>query len=227
MPSEFPGSPQLLKGALAVYETDARGTQPEIIVFQYNPNQVKRTLANRAAPSESSNVGSAREEVRRVLGPPKETITISVELDAADQLAEPSQNSIVVENGLYPVLSTLEMLLYPASIRVQEIEQLAAQGEVQLSPVDVPLLLLILGQSRVAPVMLTNFSITEEAFDQNLNPIRAKVDLGMQVLTYMELDSESLGYDAYLAYQRQKESLAQQHQSNSDATERARGLLTF
>lgn len=226
MPSEFPGSPRLLKGALAVYASDTRGTQPQIIVFQYNPNQVRRTLANRAAPKESSNVGSAREEVRRVLGPPVETITISVELDAADQLAEPSQNSTVVENGLYPVLATLEMLLYPASIRVQEIKRLAEQGQVQLSPVDVPLLLLILGQSRVAPVMLTNFSITEEAFDQNLNPILAKVDLGMRVLTYMELDRNSIGFDAYLAYQQQKETLAS-HQSDGNATERVRGLLTF
>jgi hypothetical protein len=227
MPSEFPGSPRRLKGALAVYKTDTRGTQPQIIVFQYNPNQVRRTLANRAAPKESSNVGSAREEVRRVLGPPVETITISVELDAADQLAEPSQHQAVVENGLYPALATLEMVLYPPSIRAQEIERLAAQGEVQLSPVDVPLLLLILGQSRVAPVMLTNFSITEEAFDQNLNPIQAKVDLGMRVLTYMELDRNTLGFDAYLAYQRQKETLASQHQSDTNATDRARGLLTF
>jgi hypothetical protein len=88
MRSEFPRSPKLLKGALVVYESQSPGPPPKVIVFQYNPEQLSRSLATRAAPREPSNVGGAREDVLRVLGPPLESINLSVELDAADQLAE-------------------------------------------------------------------------------------------------------------------------------------------
>lgn len=226
MPSDFPRSPKLLKGALVVYASQSPGPPPQVIAFQYNAEQLSRSLATRAAPREASNVGAAREDVLRVLGPPVETINLSVELDAADQLAEPRQNRPVVENGLHPVLATLELLLYPPATRVQEIERLAKQGEVQICPADLPLTLLVWGKSRVMPVLLTSFSITEQAFDQALNPIQAKVDLGMRVLTYMELQQTSVGFDIYLAYQRQKEALAGQYQPGG-AERGVRGLLPF
>jgi len=210
MPSEFPGSPQLLKGALAVYQSQTPGSQATLIVFQYNPEQLRRTLALRTPPREASNVGAAREDTLRVIGPPVETINLTVVLDATDQLEAPQQNQIVAENGLTPALATLELLLYPATALIQQNQTLADRGEVQISPADLPLTLLVWGKSRIVPVKLTNFSVTEEAFDPDLNPIQAKVELGMQVLTYMELRQSSLGYDAYLSYQRKKEQLAQQ-----------------
>jgi hypothetical protein len=226
MPSDFPRSPKLLKGALVVYASQTPGPPPKVIAFQYNAEQLSRSLATRAAPREASNVGAAREDVLRVLGPPTETINLSVELDAVDQLEEPARNRPVVEHGLHPVLATLELLLYPPTTRVQEIDRLANQGEVQICPADLPLTLLVWGKSRVVPVLLTSFSITEQAFDQMLNPIQAKVDLGMRVLTYMELQQTSVGFDIYLAYQRQKESLAGLYQLGA-AERSVRGLLPF
>src|SRR5256885_10446943 len=106
MASDFPRSPKLLKGGLVVFQSQNPGPPPQVIIFQYNPEQLSRSLAMRAAPRDPSNVGSAREDVLRVEGPPVETINISVELDAADQLAEPAQNTITVQNGLHPVLAT-------------------------------------------------------------------------------------------------------------------------
>jgi len=224
MPSDFPKSPKLLRGALAVYGDDAPGTQPQIIHFQYNPQALRRRLEHRAQPAQPSNVGGAQEDTMRVIGPPVERIDLSIELDAADQLAEPSRNQTVAQHGLHPILATLEMLLYPPSFRVLENESLAEQGEVQLSPAELPLTLLVWGRSRVVPVRLTSFSIAEEAYDPNLNPIRAKVELGMQVLTYLELHQSSLGRSAYISYQEQKESLARQHRSSEDES-RVRTLL--
>jgi hypothetical protein len=40
-----------------------------------------------------------------------------------------------------------------------------------------PLALFVWSQHRILPVRVTDFSITEEAFDPALNPIRAKVSL--------------------------------------------------
>jgi hypothetical protein len=225
MPSDFPRSPKLLKGALVVYESHEPGPPPKIIAFQFNPNQLSRSFEKRAMESEGGNVGGAQEDVLRALGPPIETISLTVELNAADQLAEPSNHSLVVEHGLHPVLATLEMLLYPTNAQVLQNESLAEQGEVQLSPADLPLTLLVWGRNRVVPVLLKSFSVTEKAFDQNLNPTRADVQLNLQVLTYMELQESSQGRDTYMAFQSQKETLAGRHQSNDEASQRISGLL--
>jgi hypothetical protein len=207
VPSEFTRSPKLLKGALAVYPKQDRGTQPRVIVFQYNPEQVRRTLAARAAPPEKGNAGAAREEVLRVAGPPVETITMTVFLSLADQM-EQAQSQGDVADGLMPALATLELLLYPSTDAAQAQKQQAAQGKAQVAAADLPLTLLVWGRSRVAPVLVTSFSVAEEAFDENLNVTQAKVDLALKVLTYVELKDTSLGYDAFMAYQRKKEQLA-------------------
>jgi hypothetical protein len=224
MASDFPRSPKLLKGALVVYPSQDPGPPSQVIVFQYNPETVSRSLALRAAPRDPGNVGAAREDVLRVLGPPVETFNLSIELDATDQLAEPAQNPFTVQDGLHPALATLEMLLYPTTEQAQLMLSLALEGQVQVCPADIPLVLLVWGKSRVVPILLTSFAVTEQAFDPNLNPIQAKVDLGARVLTYMELEQGTLGYMAYLAYQRQKEILSFEYQPLGDLS-RVLGLL--
>jgi hypothetical protein len=211
MPSESPLRPNLQKGALAVYPTHTPGSQPStLIIFQFNPEAMKRTLAHRAAPAPTAGKsGAAKEDVLRVAGPPLETISLTVDMHASDQLAEPDQNGAVAEHGLHPALATLELLMYPPTLNAQKIQAQAARGQVQVSPADLPLVLLIWGKSRVVPVKLTSFAISEDAFDTRLNPIAAKVELGMQVLTYMEFTDSSIGRDAFIAYQKAKESLAQ------------------
>lgn len=218
MPSESPLRPNLLKGALAVFPTQTPGSPPTaVILFQYNPDTMKRTLAHRAAATPAQgNTGAAKEDVLRVSGPPLETITLSVDMHASDQLEEPDQNLAVAVNGLHPALAILELLMYPPTLSAQAIATQAASGQVQVSPADLPLVLFIWGKSRVVPVKLTSFSVSEEAFDTRLNPIAAKVDLSMQVLTYMEFTDSSIGRDAFIAYQQSKEALAQLHQPGSN-----------
>jgi len=70
------------------------------------------------------------------------------------------------------------------------------------------LTLFVWSTSRIVPVRLTEFSITEEAFDTNLNPIRAKVSLGMRVLTIDDFAWTDRGTALYMVYQQQKEALA-------------------
>jgi hypothetical protein len=208
--SEPTRRPRVQKGALLVYESQDAGAPPsQRITFAYNPEQLRRSFAARAPQQQPQQTAAARQDVLRVPGPPIETITLSVVLDAADQLAEPEANDAVVRNGLHPVLATLELLLYPASARVEQIERQAQAGEVQVSPSQVPLVVLAWGDSRVVPVLLQSFSVTEEQFDQRLNPIHAKVELGLRVLTYMEFPQASAGRDTYVGYQKKKEQLAQ------------------
>jgi Contractile injection system tube protein len=218
MPSDFPRSPKVQKGALAVYASQSAGTQPDIIAFQYNPDQLSRTLAARAAPREPGNAGAAREDMLRVVGPPVENINLSVVMDAADQLQVPASNQPVVENGLHPVLAKLELLLYQPEAAMRE------AGQAPVYRTDLPLTLLYWGKSRAVPVLLTSFSVTEEAFDPSLNPIRARVELGMRVLTDVELQESGVGTIAYLAYRSQKNNLAGLYQAG-DVSGAIRGQL--
>ena len=210
MIGESPLRPKLQKGALAVYPTHTPGSQPShVITFQFNPEQMKRTLAHRAAPApNSANTGAAKEDVLRVGGPPVETLSMTVDMHASDQLADPEQNASVAEHGLHPALAVLELLMYPPAANAQKMQEQAQRGAVQVSPADLPLVLLIWGKSRVVPVKITTFSISEESFDTRLNPIHAKVELAMQVLTYVEFTQSSVGRDAFISYQQTKETLA-------------------
>jgi len=208
--SEFPRRPQLLKGALAVYPDDTPGKQPQLIVFQYNPDEVKRSLAARTPPRSGSggNAGAQREDVLRLFGPPVETIQLSVVLSATDQYQTALNEQRDFLDGLHPALAKLELLMYPPSRAIQQASDRAGRGEVQVTQATVPLTLLVWGKSRVVPVMVTSFSVTEQAFDRDLNPIEAKIDLGLRVLTYVEFLRRSMGRDAFKAYHSEKEKLA-------------------
>lgn len=208
MPSDFPRSPRLLKGALVAYESQFLGPVPNIIVFQYNPEKLGRSLAHRTEIAGKTDAGKAKSETYRTTGPPIETIDIAVTIDAADQLAEPQQHPLAVAKGIHPALAALELLMYPTTDQLIELTALAAAGSAQLSSVDVPLVLLVWGPSRVLPVRLTSFSVTEQAFDQQLNPTRAEVTLGMKVMSYVDLEATSIGHGAYMATHTQKEVMA-------------------
>jgi hypothetical protein len=201
MGSEFPRSPRVLKGGLVAYRLPALA--PTVITFQYNPDEVSRSLQTQAA-----GAGTGRGEANRLNGPPQETLTLSVEIDATDQFEAPSENAITVEHGLHPVIASLERLIYPSYPVVAINEALALAGTAFISNENAPLTLLVWGPRRVVPVQVQSLSIKEEAFDQKLNPIRAKADLSLRVLTYRDLDVTNPGYWVYLAAFTQKEVLS-------------------
>jgi hypothetical protein len=111
-------------------------------------------------------------------------------------------------SGIYPQLSALEMLIYPASAVVIANTILLALGTIEVLPPSGPFTLFVWGPKRVLPVRVQEFSITEEAYDTNLNPIRAKVSLGLRVLSYNDLPVTNPGYHLFLAHQVVKETLA-------------------
>jgi hypothetical protein len=79
---------------------------------------------------------------------------------------------------------------------------------VEVIPPEAPLTLLVWGPKRVVPVRLTDFSITEQAFDPALNPILAEVDLSLRVLNYNDLGFLSAGGALFMAHQVVKEVMA-------------------
>jgi hypothetical protein len=160
----------------------------------------------------------------RLTGPPVETIKLDAEIDATDQLENPDQKQATVEFGIAPQLAALETLVYPASAALQNNFALSQQGTLEIMPIMAPMSLFVWSAARIVPVRLTDFSITEEAFDPRLNPLRAKVGLGLRVLSIDDLFFTDKGGSLYMAYQRQKESLAQLYQFGTLGTLGIRGL---
>jgi hypothetical protein len=209
--TSFPLSPRLLKGA--IIGLDPMNPVASIIVFQYNPDTMTRKLDARSTGGGDT---ADRSEAFRLSGPPKETITLSVEIDAADQLEQ--ANPLALASGVYPTLAALEMLLYPKSVTVIANAALAQIGIIEIIPPEAPLTLFVWGPQRVVPVRLTSFSITEQAYDPLLNPILAKADLSLQVLSYSDLKITNPGYPLFLAHQILKEIMATTNVVNSAQT---------
>jgi hypothetical protein len=206
----FPGSPRLLKGGIVLID-DTTGMVQRIIVLQYNPDTVTRTLQVQGIGGESGD----RLEALRLKGPPQETIKVEAEIDATDQLEFPDQNTLTTQLGIYPQLAALETIIYPQSSLLQSNNTLASLGTLEVAPIEAPLSLFVWSKSRILPVRLTEFSITEEAFDPSLNPIRAKISLGMRVLNVFDVGFDNKAGNLYILYQKQKEALASQAPSST------------
>ena len=202
----FPLSPRLIKGGIVLIDP-ATSAVLRMIALQYNPDTLTRTLQVQAT-SEGSAGQQDRSEALRLKAPPVETIKLDAEIDATDQLEFPDRNPTTVEVGIHPQLAALETIVYPTSASMQSNNALAASGTLEIVPVEAPLTLFIWSKSRVVPVRITDFSVTEEAFDPHLNPIRAKVSIGMRVLTVNDLGFSHKGGSLYMLYHQQKERFA-------------------
>jgi hypothetical protein len=206
MVSGFSGSPRLVKGGIVTLDPDTSVIK-SVIALQYNPDSLSRTLQIQATPGGQDG---GRVDALRLRGPAVETIKVEAELDATDQLEFPKQYPLAVQFGLHPQLAQLEMLINPTVETLVADDNLANAGTLEIIPLEQPLTLFVWSKSRVVPVRLTDFSVTEEAFDVQLNPIRAKVSLGMRVLNVDDLGFESPGGRFFMAYLTSKESLAAQ-----------------
>lgn len=198
----FSNSPKLLKGGIVLIEPQSAKVE-RIISLQYNPESLSRTFQVQGV----GDVGD-RSEALRLKGPAVETIKLDAEIDATDQLEFPDQNQNTVEHGIQPQLALLETLVHPTSGQLNSSNQLARSGTLEIVPMESQLSLFVWSKSRIVPVRITDFSITEEAFDPSLNPIRAKVSLGMRVLSVDDLGFEHKGGSLFLSYLQNKEQLA-------------------
>src|SRR5215472_7507362 len=106
--TSFPGSPKLLKGGLVLLNPDS-GVPVQIVVLQYNPDTLSRTLQIQSIGPEAGD----RLEALRLKSPPLETIKLDAEIDATDQLE--TGTGTATQLGIYPQLAALEVMIYPTS----------------------------------------------------------------------------------------------------------------
>lgn len=196
-------APKVVRGGIITFNQD-NGSLVQVIPFQYNPDTLSRTLQPQTVADEPGD----RLEALRLKGPPHETVKLDAEFDASEALADPDTNSVVAEFGLHPVLAQLEMLIYPSVGQLKNEDDLAGQGMIEIAQVEAPLTVLVLGRNRAMPVRLTEFSVTEDGFDTELNPIRAKVSLSARVLNFDDTGFTGTAGRIYQSYQLHKQQLS-------------------
>lgn len=190
-------SPRLVKGGLVQVDAGS-GAVRRVVMLQYNPDSVTRTLKLSGA--------DGGPEALRTGSPPTETLRIEVELDASDAM----EKGAGAELGVHPMLAALEQLVHPSLGELRRRNALAASGAIEVIAAQGPLNLFVWSAKRILPVQFTELAVTEEAFDARLNPVRAKVTLGMRVLTAGDLGYDRRGGGIYLTYLETKASLSRQ-----------------
>ena len=211
--SSFPGSPKLIKAGLVIVDASTARVL-RIISLQYNSDSLTRSLTAQTAGGNDQD----RVEPMRFKGPAVETFKLEADIDATDRLEFPDQNPSAGQFGVQPQLALLESLVQPSAAQLSAVDRQASSGTLEIAPMLAPLVLFVWGKSRIVPVKVTDFSITEEAFDPALNPIRAKVSLGLRVMSIDDLGFSSKGGSLFMAYLQSKEQLAGKVQSVSFAT---------
>jgi hypothetical protein len=197
-------SPRLVKGGLVVLDA-ASGAVRRTISLQYNPDSLSRSYQVQGVGGEG---GGERAQPFRLKGPAIQTIKLEAEIDATDALEQPSQNANTVQFGIAPQLAVLEALVNPSVAELMTLKAQAASGTLEILPPEAPLVLFVWGVNRIVPVRVTDFSITEEAFDPALNPMRAKVSLGLRVMSTDDLGFDHRGAGIFINHLRTREELA-------------------
>jgi hypothetical protein len=227
MANGYSQSPKLLKGAIIQFSAPLLVPIPNIIIFQYNPESMTRTLTPWGPPAQSEEVADPK-VVNALAQPfdPEETFDLALELDAADALEAPDTHPVASVFGVADRIAALEMLLYPPGDSalgglVSAIGSALGATTVDVVPrKTVPVVLFFWGPGRIVPVRITSFSVEEQAYSPTLYPIRAKITLGLRIL-----DATAFGNDdsaavkiakaCYTFTRAQKEVLALANVANS------------
>lgn len=176
----------LLRGALIEYGTDLIGPIPNVVIFQFNPEALNRTLqipprAGGTNPRETSQAGE------RTL----ESIGLTAHFSAADMLNDDKVLARVF--GVGPQLAALEKMVIPggklAGLVGKALDAIGdaiggGGGVPPTQPVpreQYPKLIFIWGLTRVLPVSVASMRINEVEYDFLLNPVRAEVTLQLTV----------------------------------------------
>ncbi|MGW2723422.1 hypothetical protein [Streptomyces sp. NPDC001492] len=196
-------TPAPRRGGFVFLDPD-QGQVLRVMPFQYNPDCITRTLQPRGISADARE----RLEALRLQGPARETFRIDAEFDAVDQVASKAMPAPPAGSGLFATLAALESAVTPTSAQLTRQKDLADQGILEIAPAEAPLSVLVLGPRRVLPVRMLDIDVTEEAYDGELTPIRARVTLTVRVLTVDDVGFNHKAGGLYLQYQQSRERLA-------------------
>ncbi len=202
-----------LRGVLVEYGTDMLGPLPNVVVFQFNPEKLQRSLELPSSASGDDTENRGQREPAQTSSAPTETIQLTAHFDASDDLGQDDGLSAIPRVfGIGPQLAALEAMVNPAAGAISGAIGAAVDaigdalgGDAEPSrPVpreQAPRILFIWGPSRVLPVEIRSMSVTEKKFDPFLNPVQAEVSIGLAVASFPDDSDDVIGKGA-LGYTR-------------------------
>ncbi|NOK19862.1 CIS tube protein [Corallococcus carmarthensis] len=187
-----------LRGAFIAYEPGGYPNgDKRVIPFRFNPEILTRAFQVEQGKSGSGTEGAAKgsgkgeQGADAASGNVKQTLTVQVRFDFDDRLQ--SAESLPAELGILPEVSALEGLLFPA----ESPQDRSSDGK---EPVKArkqrPTVLFVWGKKRVLPVRITGMNVNETRHNRDLNPIRAEVDVQLEVLTDADAKDNKAVQDA-------------------------------
>ncbi len=201
-----------MKGVFVELSSSVLGAMPNIIPFQFNPDNITRTLVPRDSEiCFDAAMDNRCQDIISVPLLPSETITMSIQLDATDKLSD--GNLIASLAGIQPAISAIELMMYPKKKTASLIPAFNSDSQNYTPLQELPLVLFILGV-RIYPIKITSMTITEQAFDTTLNPIRAEIQVSVQVLNSDDKNVSDLVKSISNYTKRQKEVMAAMNLAN-------------
>lgn len=194
--------PFLMRGAMIEYGSDFLGPLPNVVIFQFNPESLTRTIQIPPRPT-----GGAARETTQAGEPTIEKITLKAQFSAADGMGK--NNLLARTMGVGPRLAALEKMVNPASKLSGRIgAAIDAIGSAlglsggggdprQTVPRQkYPRILFLWGPFRVLPVVIESMTITELQYDFMLNPVQADVSIGLAVNAIDNCSDDTVGRGA-------------------------------
>jgi hypothetical protein len=191
----------MLRGALIEYGTDLIGPIPNVVIFQFNPESLSRTLQIPQRPT-----GATQRETTQAGEKTFEKISFKAHFSAADMLND--DKVLARMFGIGPQLSALEKMVLPSSkiagligAAIDAIGDALGGGgdEPPAQPIPrekFPRTLFIWGLTRILPVTIDSMTISELEYDALLNPLRAEVDLQLTVIAVDQCSDDVLAKGA-------------------------------
>ena len=207
-------TPKLLKGALIYFGAPMLIPIPNIIVFQYNPESMTRTLTPWQPLEPLKEVYDSKEQAEEAAKAymkqranlaqpydPQESFSLALEIDATDALESPETHPVAALTGIADRLAAIEMLMYPpgdsllggllgsisGSVSFGSASLSADAAIEQVQRKEAPVVLFFWGPGRIVPVRIMSLSIEEQQFSPLLYPLRAKATIGVRVLDLDDL----------------------------------------
>ncbi len=191
----------LLRGALIEYGAGLIGPIPNVVIFQFNPESLSRTLQIPARPSSANQRETSQAGEKTI-----EKVSFKAHFSAANMLDE--DKVLAKLFGIGPQLAALEKMVVPAGklagllgAALDAIGDALGGGgdDAPAQPIPrekYPKILFIWGLTRILPVTIDSMSITELDYDALLNPLRAEVDLSLSVIAADDCSDDTLAKGA-------------------------------
>jgi len=175
-----------LRGAFIANAPRDDSLASRVIPFRFNPESLSRQLAVEAAQTPSGTEGaaqhtspdaSAQASADAAMGALKESFTVQIRLDFADR--DESVSNLDEQYGIAPEIAAIEDLLYP----VETDADASSDGRDGVRARRArPAVLFVWGKKRVLPVRIASLTINESVYNNHLNPVRAEIDVSLEVL---------------------------------------------